>query len=170
MQGWGENSLLLARVVKQGSRLPGEAAELSQKNTGQQLSGTAQVRLISPKGRKTDRLISWDVIQLWSFGATQQRGFYATVKARIKAGRRNVGCLARCHPCSREKAQHILLSTAVSVLCRKITHKKKYWSVTEMPKMFTLDKRLPRFSGCERWRCLRLSLNRQVSLPVKNIL
>lgn len=99
-----------------------------------------------------------------------QSGFYATVKARIKAGRRNVGCLARSHPCSREKAQHILLSTAVSVLCRKITHTKKYWSVTEMPKMFTLDKRQPRFSGCERWRCLRLSLNRQVSLPVKNIL
>lgn len=47
---------------------------------------------------------------------------------------------------------------------------KKMESVTEMPKMFTLDKRLPRFSGCERWRCLRLSLNRQVSLPVKNIL
>lgn len=124
MQGWGENSLLLARVVKQGSRLPGEAAELSQKNTGQQLSGTAQVQLISPKGRKNGPadLLRCHPALIIRCNATQH-GFYATVKARIKAGRRNVGCLARCHPCSREKAQHILLSTAVSVLCRKITQK-----------------------------------------------
>lgn len=92
MQGWGENSLLLARVVKQGSRLPGEAAELFQRNTGQQLSGAAQVRLIWPKGRKTDRLISWDVIQLWSFGATKHRvGFTRQSRHGSKRGDETLG-------------------------------------------------------------------------------
>lgn len=169
MQGWGENSLLLARVVKQGSRLPGEAAELSQKNTGQQLSGTAQVRLISPKGRKTDRLISWDVIQLWSFGATQHSmGFTRQSRHRSKRGDETLGAWLAVIPAQGRKLSTFSCLQQCPFYAGK-SHKKME-SVTEMPKMFTLDKRLPRFSGCERWRCLRLSLNRQVSLPVKNIL
>lgn len=138
------SGLPMARDVGHANILPGEAAELLEKNTEQHLLGTPQVQLILPRGRKTDLVILRHLPVLITRDNETHRGFYTTAKALSNGGRWNAGHLTCCHPCSTERTQCVLTSEAVSDLHRKI---KKYnlECVTETPNAFPLDERLPCF-------------------------